>query len=140
MHLVATVTHLERIERGAARGLAAAQTGKPAIDAERLERAAHGFHFAQLEILVETLAAPLPESAVLRLELGHRLRTREALDVERQLLRELLDELIGLWKEIARVDEDHRDLRRLLRHQVQRHGGLRAEARGQCERSRQVLQ
>ena len=96
MHLEAAVAHFERIQRGAARGLAAAQAREPRGGAERRESAAHGLHFSQLEIFVEPFAALLPELAVLRFEVIDGLRARKGLDVERELLLELLDELVGL--------------------------------------------
>src|SRR6185436_3637609 len=111
MHLETAVAHLERIELRAALGLAAAQPRKPGAGAQGLECTGHRFDLAQLEILVESFAALLPELAVLPLEVGHRLRAGETLDVERELLRELFDELVGLREQIAGVDEDHRDTR-----------------------------
>src|SRR6187549_1392755 len=96
MHLEAAVAHFERIQRRAARGLAAAQAREPGGGAERREAAAHGLDLAQLEILVEAFTALGPELAVLRLEILDGLRTREGLDVELELLLELLDELVGL--------------------------------------------
>ena len=96
MHLEAAIAHFERIQRGAARGLAAAQAGEPGGGAERGQAAAHGLDLAQLEILIEALAALFPELAVLGFEIVDGLRAREGLDVEVELLLELLDELVGL--------------------------------------------
>ena len=108
--------------------------------AERLQRAAHGLDLAQFEVLVEAVTPLLPELAVLRFELGHGLRAGERLMFSESCLRELLDELIGLGEQIAGVDEDDGDVRIGLRHQVQRHGRLRAEARRHRERSGKIGQ
>src|SRR6185295_10203899 len=100
MHLEAAIAYLEWIELRAALGLAAAQAREPAADAERLQRAPHGLDLADLEILVESCAALLPQLAVLRLELGHALVAGEGADVERQLLAQRLDELVGLGEQV----------------------------------------
>ena len=62
------------------------------------------------------------------------------LQVQVETVGQGIHKLVGFGEEVARVDEDHRDVRPLPGYQVQQHRGLDAEAKGQDVIAGQVLE
>ena len=118
----------------------AAQAREPGLGAELAHGALHRLLLVDPVVLLDPVQALVPELAEPRLLPGRRGIGAEDLQIEVELLGQLVDEMIGLGEEVARIDQDHRDPRQHAVDEVQHDRRLRSEARGQHVRPGQQLE
>ena len=123
-----------------AAGLLAAQTRKPGLSLQLFQRAVHRLDFVDLIVFLNALNALLPQLAVARLLPGRAFSGAVDLQVQPELVRQLVNKLVGFREQVAGIGEDHRNVRADLIHQMQADRRLNTKARRQHVVSRQVFQ
>mmetsp|Transcript_1523 Transcript_1523/g.4606 ORF Transcript_1523/g.4606 Transcript_1523/m.4606 type:complete len:350 (-) Transcript_1523:41-1090(-) len=118
----------DAVQRGPVVRLRLAHAAQQRGRAERGQGAAHGRDLPEDAVdAVRDVVLVRPKPAVERLHPRRRQVRLVDVQVEVQPLREVPREEVRLAVQVARVDPDHRDVRRDARRHVQEHGALHAE-------------
>jgi len=120
--------------------LAAPQAAEPGTAGQFLQCSFHRFNLVDPVIPADSFGAVFPQAAVPRLQPGGAVFGADDFQVQFQPLNQAVDKLVGFRKQVAGIDQHHRDAGRLPGNHVQHHRGLGAEARRQQVVWRQVLQ
>ncbi len=127
-HFEHAALHRQHRQRCPAPGLLAAQAREPGLSVQLFQRPVHRLDLVDLIVFLNALNALFPQLAVARLLPGRAFRRAVNFEVQLELVRQLVNKLVGLREQIAGIGEDHRNVRADPIHQVQADRRLDAKA------------